>query len=823
MNNCSNFISLCYPCSKKYHALNDFQSLQSKNKILVSAVTALVALLTLPLFGLLAVLTFRCLVQKLPKVVDLSKGDHENPKFPTEKVQKLAQNLLSKPDAIIEKLDIKPNLKMPQHAGNELQDNDPPTPLAPEVFNKARDGKKADPVKSKMSVKIKYRLDKYGHGWIERCNAEFDQEQICNELKRYLEPKASSVFGSSTQSLKYFKNFLRLLDNCNDQDLRWNVFDHVAKEVFNKDINSLDMMSKYFCLSLPEKRRLGVDKYEIPMNLFLDIKERKLHLPERSESMAELLKNLDKNQEALFSSVFLKSLCEENPQDTIQQRLNDLHYFISWLEKLKPVPNMLNHCIQKIYVSYVFSDENLLNLTKIFSYDVLKNWIVPCLIKNRPVVGIWHHCAKISQIITLLKPKDARALINKEWASIPKLPKFNIVFHEFYRKLILKNIDNSKKLEDLFIVLFADDVLYYSLFFDYMEKQPWNLLFFLSDNRYKDVEGIPREEFPICRKILDEYDPKIMTKEMLNQLSDQLLNFFTLAKNNQLREAVESYTKLPSEIKKYLLVMTRNSNMKIFCEELPYLNEAQLLVALLDEQSNQNICRWIEQGWREALLTKELLEPIVSLALEMQNTFAQEPEKSRLENLLNLPLALNPDLLILLRNGYKDPRFSDITFNFGDETVKAHRALLSLDPILKPYIPDNTNQIIDVDDSQKEIVKSALTQIYSIFHLKNLIIPGFSVKVLYDHSLAYSDFILSCGDKKMFVHRALLKDKLSHFQKILNFGGKEAQEGKMEIDSDHFEGPQVVVEFIYTGEMPEFQDEASQQAFNDALEYYNLR
>lgn len=80
MSNVSKFISLCNPCSTKHKALDDFAKIDTKHKVLVGTVTAVVGILTLPLFGLLAVLTFRCLVKKF-NAKDLSKMDQRKQGF----------------------------------------------------------------------------------------------------------------------------------------------------------------------------------------------------------------------------------------------------------------------------------------------------------------------------------------------------------------------------------------------------------------------------------------------------------------------------------------------------------------------------------------------------------------------------------------------------------------------------------------------------------------------------------------------------------------------------------------------------------------------
>lgn len=63
MNNIVNFFSLCCPCTN-YHALKDFDKLNSKEKVFISTITTVIALVTLPLFGCLAILAFRQLVRK---------------------------------------------------------------------------------------------------------------------------------------------------------------------------------------------------------------------------------------------------------------------------------------------------------------------------------------------------------------------------------------------------------------------------------------------------------------------------------------------------------------------------------------------------------------------------------------------------------------------------------------------------------------------------------------------------------------------------------------------------------------------------------------
>lgn len=63
--NFQSLASLTNPCSVNYHACHTFKTvLNAKQKVAVVAVTTLVAILSLPFFGILAVAAFRSLVRK---------------------------------------------------------------------------------------------------------------------------------------------------------------------------------------------------------------------------------------------------------------------------------------------------------------------------------------------------------------------------------------------------------------------------------------------------------------------------------------------------------------------------------------------------------------------------------------------------------------------------------------------------------------------------------------------------------------------------------------------------------------------------------------
>lgn len=78
MGSCTNFISYLNPFSAEHNAMRDFKMLQTKHKAVVCIVTglvALVALVTLPIFGLLAILVFRSLVYKFKPDINSRNED----------------------------------------------------------------------------------------------------------------------------------------------------------------------------------------------------------------------------------------------------------------------------------------------------------------------------------------------------------------------------------------------------------------------------------------------------------------------------------------------------------------------------------------------------------------------------------------------------------------------------------------------------------------------------------------------------------------------------------------------------------------------------
>lgn len=100
---CSKIISLFNPCSKQHHALKEFTFLKREEKIVVKAITSVVALLS---FGLLAVVVFRGLVKKFS-----AKQLLPHQKIKIQKINHLSKKTIHRPQpkSIIEDINLSLN------------------------------------------------------------------------------------------------------------------------------------------------------------------------------------------------------------------------------------------------------------------------------------------------------------------------------------------------------------------------------------------------------------------------------------------------------------------------------------------------------------------------------------------------------------------------------------------------------------------------------------------------------------------------------------------------------------------------------------------
>lgn len=670
------------------------------------------------------------------------------------------------------------------------------------------------------------------------------KEEDQKEFIKYVSPNVVSKFTHfGLYNHKYgqiaLKNFFSILDQCEDVTHKWSLFDHATAcicmsrpGVFDQDDTKFipDDLYLLYALSKEQSQRLGLEKkYESHMSLFSAIHSRRLHLPETHDQMAAFVRDMDscedKNQQRIFL-IFLDSYFFLNYLKF--DAAADLSYFISWLGGLNPKPEMLGPCVREIYNTLSRTNtprSNLIKLIRNIPYNVLKDHLVSIIIHNNNKFQL----DLIIEIIKLYKPQDARTLIDKEWDILSKIKNESVLMLITFKELLLNYTDDLKKWEYL---LEEPGSALSQL--NHWERYPWKLLLSLplGKSYFSQIEERIQINYPICRALLQQE----FTQEKVKRLKQELLLFFDSAKNKRFEEALAIYNRLDDEIKGYFLVMTRDSTAEVLCKELPYLNEAQLLVALLDPESNKNMLGAIAWELQNRSLSKDILAPIIDLAMNlldgkilrngvMQNLFIRDRENSLLEAFLNHSLDIPPPNGFLLNKCYNNdqPIFSDLSFNLGNETLHVHRAFLSSDPMLMKYVPTVAQQTITISDIEEaKIIKSAIKQLYS-FHLRDLIIPRPEIKSLYNNKNSYPDFVIACAGEEIHVHRIMLSVGIPHyFQGLLGHGFTEAKAGRLELSNDKFHQLKLVVKYIYTWEIPEFGNNASCEDFYEALDFYQV-
>lgn len=480
------------------------------------------------------------------------------------------------------------------------------------------------------------------------------------------------VFGiwryHQSDGLSVMETLFPLIDSCKDEVHKWDLFDLVTRYERRKSAggNSPGAFDRnrmipndvnYICmLSEAQRRRLQLEKYELQLSIFLAIKNRTF-----GASEMEKINNMNPEQKEIFLT-FISSLCPNwRTGLPIEERAEHYLYFISSLEEYNSEPEILRDSIQKFYgrVDAGGPIDDLIELFKKMSYNVLKNHVVPCVIRNLRLDHdpfIRHPLPMIIEMIKLLKIEDARALIDVEWDIISQIrDEADIESQMSYVLLLLKYVDKAERLKDLL----PDSFIHHTVgndqyettseqIFNHLERYPWKL-FLLLDNPnyighylYQELTQWLGDHYPNCKEISLRYHPLDnnhidLTSERVNQVNEKLQTFFIFAKNKQFRAALESFNGMENEIKGYLLTLTRQAPLQVLCEELPFMREAQLLASLLDQESNQHMRQTIAQGLDESLISNETLNSIRNLATEMKDALARDEEKvSLLEDFLRV-------------------------------------------------------------------------------------------------------------------------------------------------------------------------------------------
>jgi hypothetical protein len=176
---------------------------------------------------------------------------------------------------------------------------------------------------------------------------------------------------------------------------------------------------------------------------------------------------------------------------------------------------------------------------------------------------------------------------------------------------------------------------------------------------------------------------------------------------------------------------------------------------------------------------------------------------------------------------YNNEYLSDMTIEIGNETIKAHSVIFRSVPALQKYIAKGKKVIIEQKDAS--IIKSLILHAYDRFELKNLLQLEKRTFLYRSFSNIFnnsedSDFLMESSlGEKLYVHRAILEvSNLEFFKKIVRVQLKENIHSHL-IIYENFEVVKLVLEYIYSGKLPEYADIESKVAFEIALAYYKAQ
>lgn len=346
------------------------------------------------------------------------------------------------------------------------------------------------------------------------------------------------------------------------------------------------------------------------------------------------------------------------------------------------------------------------------------------------------------------------------------------------------------------------------------EKQPWKLLLFGSS----PYAAVPHAVFKAlnlnyayCSTFFDKM--KNMDHNSINKI---ISNFFAIVESSNIPESIKKYQMLDD----YTLELVTVGVLKATVEDLNFLNPGQFFAGLLNEEANINLRNLIADGCNQ--LSDETLRLIVQLAVELRPHLFDK-QKQLLDDFLNHRLFanFNPYLGVSL---YNDQKFSDLEFHFNlnePTSIKVHRSLLSNDPALKKYIPDQPNQIVIIEDAEEsEKLLTIIKRKYQ-YTVEEMLDGKYSdnsfIKHLYNNQDSYTDLIITDGSEEIHVHQAIVCRAFKFFEAALRTGKEIA--GIITFPPDDFERYKIVIDYLYKGMIPEFETDVDKKTFKQVLEF----
>lgn len=166
--------------------------------------------------------------------------------------------------------------------------------------------------------------------------------------------------------------------------------------------------------------------------------------------------------------------------------------------------------------------------------------------------------------------------------------------------------------------------------------------------------------------------------------------------------------------------------------------------------------------------------------------------------------------LPLLAQQYNNPAFADVKLRLGDETIYAHRALLTLRPFFTPFLQTQESPIA-IPVSETNAVRTELQLLYGALPFEQLHQPDVQARLKQKPSLAEMsktpfDDKIWVRETQVPVHRIALAGLGGGLLEFLSFTKEPFR-----IDGAQPEAVEAVLTSIYTGTTPEYAKEKPQE------------
>lgn len=397
---------------------------------------------------------------------------------------------------------------------------------------------------------------------------------------------------------------------------------------------------------------------------------------------------------------------------------------------------------------------------------------------------------------------------------------------------------------------------YYKETLEALEAEPWKLWLIgntaESYRLYEFTEDLLKTGFyPNCQKFFEwQFNMSICLTEKNFRKGVSLINSLTFEERNSLlfvlRNPNEEKGKLPgSEVVDVFLALFDSQAYALLSSERKFSIDHAIFLKNLFESGALP---------KEA---RERLEPLLFFTIFLKNLFDSRAlpmeARERLESLLFHSTAS-------FYHGsriFNDPSLSDLTITDSEEKREyhLHRAILYALPELQfPWIiPEQPNQRVKVRKELEEKILEfyqqtfpaaiptstsshaeqldfpAEKQVHVYFVSHSTEAPKACFASLFNNELFSDITLVFCYEEendekekehavlKIKAHKAVLCATSSYFHKMFTSDMKENEEPEIALEMLH----PSAIEYLYTGEMPNFTDEESKAAFLAMLDFLN--